>query len=383
MKRTKAILIALLAMALLLGSVVPASAAQHVSISDLSANPPERWTQTYETKWRTVEIDVLPAVPDVAEMPVLKVAIDFWLADTSLLDGDFHSELYDWGTFVITPSNNQEIGDERNRLAKTGKESTSNYYPPFDWNTSYSKYDDFTFGEAMSTLTSVLRIYNQDDDWLYENPTLLQVYCLEAKDGKTALQPESHRIEVTQKLQGIPVFGQVLDSVFDVKTGEIRMNRPGNLSFSTDIQGAIEFYGEKVKAMETLDEDVPLSDFSVVKASIENEILAGHIRKIFDVDLGYALYNEPGASFDPNIEWTDLVEYAVPMWRVNCIYVESGKKEMRDYTGTDVPERGTMEYRTLFFNAQTGELVDPHDNHRGCGDYQGFISWDQVGGKEQ
>ena len=43
---------------------------------------------------------------------------------------------------------------------------------------------------------------------------------------------------------------------------------------------------------------------------------------------------------------------------MNCLYVSNPKKELHNYNGLDVPERGTIEYITLIINAQTGEMQD-------------------------
>ena len=36
-------------------------------------NTPERWTESYETKWRTIQIDAQIDVPDVEKLPVIRV----------------------------------------------------------------------------------------------------------------------------------------------------------------------------------------------------------------------------------------------------------------------------------------------------------------------
>lgn len=43
----------------------------YISILERNEHPPERWTKAYETKWRTVEIDVQLIVPQVENMPIL------------------------------------------------------------------------------------------------------------------------------------------------------------------------------------------------------------------------------------------------------------------------------------------------------------------------
>ncbi len=47
-----------------------------------------------------------------------------------------------------------------------------------------------------------------------------------------------------------------------------------------------------------------------------------------------------------------------------------------------MPERGEMEYKMLIVNAQTGVVMDRANNRKGCGDYLGFISFKEAGGKQ-
>lgn len=93
------------------------------------------------------------------------------------------------------------------------------------------------------------------------------------------------------------------------------------------------------------------------------------------------LYNTPGMTNKSGFQRT-AVFYAIPAWQVNCLYVDGGKKELRDYSELDVDERNTQESKTVFVNAQTGEIIPTLDNGKDCLDYQGFISWEQVGGNQ-
>ncbi|MEG2604862.1 MAG: hypothetical protein RSB91_07975, partial [Clostridia bacterium] len=136
-----------------------------------------------------------------------------------------------------------------------------------------------------------------------------------------------------------------------------------------------------MKIADTIAEDVPLCGFDKIKETLDKEITAGHVRKIFDVDLGYTLYNTPGMTNKSGFQRT-AVFYAIPAWQVHCLYVDSGKKEMRDYSGLDVDERNTQEAKTVLINAQTGEIIPSLEKEKGCLDYQGFISWEEAREKE-
>ena len=62
------------------------------------------------------------------------------------------------------------------------------------------------------------------------------------------------------------------------------------------------------------------------------------------------------------------------MWQVE-------EQELRDDSKWDVEERASMEYTSLLINAQTGALIDKFAIGKGCGDYPGFISWEEAGGE--
>ena len=49
------------------------AASDFASISDIKANTPARWTQTYQTQWRAVNIDTAIDVPDVSQFPIIRV----------------------------------------------------------------------------------------------------------------------------------------------------------------------------------------------------------------------------------------------------------------------------------------------------------------------
>jgi hypothetical protein len=50
---------------------------QYYTVSELRAQAPAEWTETFETKWRTIDIDAKIVLPDVDAIPVLKIARDY------------------------------------------------------------------------------------------------------------------------------------------------------------------------------------------------------------------------------------------------------------------------------------------------------------------
>ncbi len=350
----------------------------YYTIGELRESIPERWTQTYETKWRKVSIDVQPTLPQVDKLPILKVIPDFRPLDISGLgEGWSRWEVNDRATFAAF----QNDLDQEERDAK-GETTTTNYYPPFDMSASYAQNNDLTLNDVLNHLMRIMDAMGEDQgQWQYDRPTRIFVNTTVSRTTGKPLLPGSYSVSLHQKLQGVPVLCHALNGVDSPKDQEMWFH--AGLTFQIRTPESVSLGGKEVTVKEVLADDVPLCDFSKVKSAIEEEIQAGHIRKIFDVELGYALYNEPGVSRKPGLEWLHTAMfYAVPVWQVNCYYVENGQKELRDYKDLDVPERAAMEYKTLIVNAQTGVAMDRSDNRKGCGDYLGFISWEEVGGKQ-
>jgi hypothetical protein len=354
------------------------SAQAYLTVIKMLEQPPVRWTQVYETKWRTVGIDVQPMLPQADKIPILKVIPDFWLPDVSALGTGWKSELSKMGSCTFRAYLDDIDQEESNAHGET---TTTNYYPPFNMDASYAPGNDLTLNDVLNHLKCVLGAMGEGQaQWQYDQPNRIFVNTTVSNKTGKLLLPGSYAVFLNQQLQGVPVLCHVLEGVDDVKDQEIQL-RIG-LTFQIRKPEAASLGGKQVKVTDVLADDVPLCDFGKVKAAIEKEIQAGHIRKIFDLELGYALYNEPGVSRKPGAEWfKTAVFYTVPVWRVNCHYVESGKKELRNYEGTGVTERGMIEYKTLIVNAQTGMVLDRNENRKGCGDYAGFISWEEAGSK--
>ena len=51
----------------------PAFAESYTSIQQIVETTPERWTETYETKWRTIQVDAEIIVPNVETFPIITI----------------------------------------------------------------------------------------------------------------------------------------------------------------------------------------------------------------------------------------------------------------------------------------------------------------------
>lgn len=344
------------------------------TIQEVREQTAKRWTETYETKWREVTIDVQPTVPDVDTMPILQVVIDFWQPDTAELGDGAIPYVADDGRFQV---NQNEIREAVNAIT-----AGQTIDPPYDFNHVYGENSDLTLGDIMDILQTIWVKLGQNADGLdYDHP--LRVSCNSCYDEESSsyLFPDVFIVNMRQKIAGIPLLGHISKGIQKMKPQyDFGASAFGN--FNCVISSLDLFYivGLKMEIADTVSEDVPLCGFDKVKETLDKEITDGHIRKIFDLDLGYIMYNTPGMTNESGYEKT-AVFYAIPAWQVNCLYVDSGKKELRDYSELDVEERNTHESRALFVNAQTGEIIPNLDSGKDCLDYKGFVSWDDVGSR--
>lgn len=345
----------------------PSQAANMLSIRQLKEQLPERWTQSYQTKWREVSVDVVPFAPEADTLPILKVVPDLSAPDSTKLGPTWAGEIRDRGTFnvyqVDPPQRDKKAGE---------KAKTITFYPPFE----DTDYHGLTFADLIAEAEDrIVRIHH--GEWRMSPPLRLSINIPSAEQAND-LHWLSYSLNFSQELVQIPILIHALSGVDDPKDG-LPIYLPF-LSYQGNPSGYARVGGRKVNLSEVVAEDVPLLDFSHIRAAIEEEITAGRIRKIFDVELGYALYNEPGATREQGTAWMKkTVFYALPVWAINCYYIENGEKQMRDYTDNDVPERSVFEYKTLIINAQTGKIMDRADNRPVTAEYPGFISWDEAG----
>lgn len=122
-----------------------------------------------------------------------------------------------------------------------------------------------------------------------------------------------------QKLNGIPLLSHIQRAVVDHKNGESRADEYsefpethlGYSGYGEQLSHILLWRGEPV---EVLAQDVPLCSFDRVMAVIEPEIEDGHIRKIFEIELGYVMFNQPGIICKRSL-WLKVETHA-KSWRI-------------------------------------------------------------------
>ena len=357
-------------------SVPAASAEGWCSVANMPI--PDRWTATYDTSWRTITVDVQPTIPDVEEISILQVRPAYWVpqpdCETAWSAKDIH---FDKGgdAFELTCGDFSKEYD-----AVRGKKDVVNHsyyvYGPFDANSSYAPENSLTLGQMLSHFDSILA---ETAAWkpTFDTQHIQSIRINTYKNKRTGevLLPAYMAVSFPQALEGVPLWGHVITSVDGHQDNEL-FYEP-NVSFTMRSSETYQILGRVVKPEAVLSSDVPLCSFAKEQEALESEIKAGHIRMIYSVDLGYALYNEPGVTRVSGREWIKSATFYVkPVWRCVCIYEEKAGKELSDNIFTDpiVSEY----YKTLYIDAQTGILIDPSDAQQGCGDYNGYITWEDT-----
>ena len=150
MKRLFCVLLAMLTL------LSVASAEKWYSVADICEQTPARWTQTYETNWRTITIDAAIEVPQVDAFPILKVR-KMPVVDESLLPADADVRYNAPGRFQFY------TGDAEYVMKSNTVFKSIDYYPGPELPDVLAEDCSFTPQDALELAhTQLLRLYNMD-----------------------------------------------------------------------------------------------------------------------------------------------------------------------------------------------------------------------------
>lgn len=151
----------------------------------------------------------------------------------------------------------------------------------------------------------------------------------------------AYRLDAVQLLHGIP-FVEARETLSSKTPG-------GNLAYYYYSQGWRYYHLYCAKEVSVLYEDVPLMSFDAMKQVWLEQIEAGNLRGIDELEFGYIVCKR------------DKQFVTIPVWRLKGGYTTDPKKEKvmpyqnpRDKDGTlTVPST----YTDYYYNAQTGEML--------------------------
>lgn len=398
-----------LSLGLILAGLLPGAALaqeEYLGIGALWEQAQGGWTQTYETPWREVRIHAAVAVPQAEAMPVLLLTNGAKAPLVSAQEAGFDS--LDSTPFRVRwyrqePSYPRKLEGKRLNADMEPQEVYSSGFAPQD---TYLPMSDTPFGEICDQVErEITRAGYDASAFDFRRPVRLSVSHMFYYGHKRDALPGGISIDFRSRVEGIPVLSHIYSAVTDHYHGESRVDELFEIprcsaAYSAYGQGLHHLSLWCAQPVETVAADVPLCSLDKVIAAVEPDIRAGHIRKIYELELGYVLYNEPGVYHDrkePLVEGRNTQEeieaamaegliqrggyryYARPMWQVNCLRVRSPGGALRETASYTADERNTLDYRQLLVDAQTGELIQESTAYDRC-EYRGFLSWEDVSG---
>ena len=347
-----------------------ALAQEYYTLPEIREQAKDGWHETYTDKYgREIQVDVDVDVFGEQMAPLIKAGFpqhDIYYADKNCP--------------YNTVSNVKRKGGRRTHIYRSygSKVDLDRQY-----GTDYG--NDLTLNEVyayMNKLITEQRIPN--DIFLYERPKFFDVLCNIQQSTGEVKASAFYFVQLYEQFHGIPVLTSKTAS-FNQKRGW--PDYEPNISFQMRNEDEFSIMVDMLEEMEIIAEDVPLCAFESIKENIRNEIVSGHIRKVFSIRFGYSVYNDPNYPKGKRSALDADCYYLVPSWVLECIYINNPKEtysleaELAKDGGADTTERSTDKFRVITINAQTGEVTNPMDRSKngwGDADYKGFLPWDKV-----
>ncbi|MGI6215102.1 MAG: DUF6034 family protein [Christensenellales bacterium] len=318
--------------------------AEYKSIAEIYSSTPKRWQNEYQTKWRTVSIDVPVFVPDVKMVPIFRV------------QKKSHPVMQD----ELTMFKEIQINNGYNFWGKTYKSQDES-------GTTYQWQKKFLFEQEPDILPEnsllsyqqalkfaddeIYRLFGLDKSIDYILEHVIVTSCLynykDANGQRTFTQSATpkgrYQFEFTQCFSGIPYYPA---SYTTLEKGKNIIYPSGRIGFKIS---SLDEYLLSSALLETVEEivpDVPLHSFDNAKAVFEQEIAAGRLRSVDQVCLCYIPYN------DAKDVWR-----LIPAWRVYGGYTDDAAREFTPnyYEGMFIDDG--IERAELIYQANTGGLI--------------------------
>lgn len=385
--------------------------AEMVSIGELyqQAELFGNWTQTYEAHGRTIEVDVPVSIPDTDNCSVVTVNMAIPLTDeqvsmidtkgmlsgkSALLDYHFlmNEENPENHLVVMLGNRTVDLADPMGReeiwvyrgkfdsLLMSKPASKGAMYPVMfyrawktDMNAALAEGNEVTPNDVILKMKGFLNEVYPQTEILFA-PRRFRAIGMERKEidkreGKTMWTEFGDRVEsndtpgyigldANQIVNGIPVLGTMCKYVkyepkewmkVGKKIDQLSVMEPYlELEYRND--SSYYFRAKTLNTAMAIEDDIPLASLDAIIKTIENEIMSGHIRAIFEINLGYVM-----------CLMDDDKVGLFPIWEVLCGYESSVSKEWETETRF-AGENGVDSFESLTrmaINAQTGELIDP------------------------
>ncbi len=359
-----------------------ALAQEYYRLPEVREQAAQGWHETYTDLYgRRITVDAEVEVYGADAAPVLYAQLAQNKLNSALLAP--HAQWNDGQNTGIYHNNPADVIFKTKRGERTMTVHQS-YCEKVDMDAVYMALygASITMREMTAYLSGVLMDHGIDvTAYFFDRPKEFTVRCRLNRDTMAATEPAAYFAHIWQNMHGFPILTHI-NEAYRKPSGPTYIPQLV-LSMRSDEEYSI--YLTALQETQMLSEDIPLCGFEQIKRRIEEEIVSGHIRKVFGVRLGYIVYNELESLTGNKSVYEAKGYYLAPMWMVDCIYMDNAKKEYAAKApGSDeltANEHTSTSHRMLLMNAQTGEMLNYHDGSRdGRGDsvYPGFLSWAEV-----
>lgn len=367
-----------------------AHAEQLVPITEIRRQADGGWKETYEAHGRTIEVDIPITVPQVDSVPVV-ICEDWkrfdkaWIASQlpspiSTTHEEHYTELIypfpvqepaEWKEEkmsiivddVLVSMSVNNVGIRMDQLHSDNlKRICRQFYPhELDLTKPCAEDNPMTVEEAAGFMSALL-------NWLYGEDVPFTIHWIDTfsrgrivkgdsdeGEGQIApyYPPGEIMLECDQTFRGIPNIQRVWElmtaaqgvsgTLIDVKAERLGLNITDRDSWT--------FGASLKKEKEVVAPDIPLVGAQTIIDQLEEMILAGKIRDVYSLELGYYMFMDPQ---------TDGQYWLYPVWKCECLYVKDKKKEvwtLESVYTSEAYRNNSDNFKWFVFNAQTGELI--------------------------
>ena len=372
-------IIALMMTTALLLSCVALAQAQY-TLPEVREQAAGGWHETYTDKHgRETVVDIDVDVFGEETAPVLKVKYeDLSITPELLPEGTKHE---DRGKQIIMYLNNPADfvfgckSGEKHLIVRRS------YGDTIDMDTIYMpEYGaPITMRQMVDHLTAMLAQHSvETNDYVFDQPHDFSVRTKVKKNSGEVVEPAIYLAHFWQTLHGLPVLDHIAEAFKQPMSREELCCMP---QLVLGMRGENEFSisAERLTEVETVATDIRFAGFDEAKNVIKPLIENGNVQRVLSMRLGYVLYDGVENMGDlTNVRDAECF-YAVPMWVVECVYMDNAKQTyaepspQSDELNPDI--RTGNHYEKLFINAQTGVLVNRDLRTKDRTEFKGVATW--------
>ena len=379
MKMTKTALTVLMAMILLLGCIVPASAAQYVTIADIREETKDGWHETYTYKGEEIRVDADIEIPDVDKIPIIRVVLPLDMKATHAPENaEINDEYFEGSGILYTVESTPHV------LPNTAKESKKkNGWDSYGEPGFQAEYSPLSPDDAVNIIISKLVPYSEQVGTLVFNQNYVvansRTYERISRDEKTGIELLDYEkplttmgfydINLHQSFYGVSFFRAYPSYEHPVQNEHHAASVQGMVAGTVATENDYYLMFSPVIEERVLVADAPLTSFASIKSVIEKLITDGYVRRVVSVRLGYILMNDPDALGNRYI--------LVPTWDVSGSVVVNPKAPTPTLSYTDKYMQDIGNVQFIQINAQIGKYYDINDTNPNRSNAS-YISWDEV-----